>query len=113
MLVLLALLACASDPQPDPCEDMCAVAAAVQCGCIDSWGADWPDVGFEDQQDYFQACQTWAWEMRLLEDDAVDRGALDAPGAVDSLCRDRAQTLEKGDLGCAQFSALDWDEVPW
>ena len=111
MILLLALLAC--DEAPDPCVDMCAQAAAVQCGCLDAWESDWSDLGYADQQDFYARCQTWSWEMRLLEADAVDRGELDQAGVVDETCRTRAEVLMAQELTCSEFSSLDWSVTPW
>ena len=110
ILLLLSLLAC--DEAPDPCEDMCAQAAAVQCGCLDEWGADWSDIGYSSQEDFFGSCETWAWQMRLLEEDAVDRGLLQQPGAVDQTCEQRAAVLQEA-RGCKDWTAIDWRETPW
>jgi len=92
---------------------MCAQAAAVQCGCLDAWGSEWSDIGYRSQQDFFEGCQTWAWEMKLLESDAVSRGELDGPGALESACQDRTAILEAPDLTCDDWSALEWSVVPW
>ena len=111
MILLLALLAC--EEAPDPCVDMCAEAAAVQCGCLDAWGSDWSDLGYRDQQDFYERCQTWAWEMRLLESDAVGRGALEEGGVVDEVCEERTEALEAPEMTCSEFSSMDWSVTPW
>ena len=110
LLGLLGLLSCAQDP--DPCDDMCAVAASVQCSCLDEWEADWTDIGYRDQAGFFGSCQTWAWEMRLLEEDALSRGEVEALGAVDRSCESRTSVLEDAQ-GCDDWTAIDWSTTPW
>lgn len=103
--LLPMLLLAASSCAPDPCVETCNQAQAVFAGCLDAWGIDWTDAGYQDAEDYLDACLTWAWEMRILAEDA---GEADA---VDTLCEERTQTLEAGT--CETYLAIDWNAVPW
>lgn len=103
MLLLLLLLGC-EDP-PDPCAAMCAVATETQAACLAEEGVDWTAAGYADRADYRDACDTWAWEARLLEDDAGE------DGAVDETCRTRRETLSGG--ACDELAAIDWSTLPW
>jgi len=104
MVLLLTLLAC--DTGPDPCEQLCERAAAQECGCLEQWGADWSDVGYASQEDYFQSCRIWAWELRLLEEDAQQQG-------LDAHCREWSRALRASPMRCDDWSAADWSEAPW
>jgi hypothetical protein len=121
LAVLGLLLGCASDVPP-ACDRMCVAATAVYGSCLGAAGG-WSAGGYDDADDFAGSCDTWAWEMRRLEDDAVQRGALDAPGAVAATCRARADALSDaaaaGDTAsdaadsCAAFAAFDWHTPPW
>ncbi len=99
---LLPLLAAACAAEPDPCAPMCEAAADAYAACLEGWGADWPAAGYEDRADYVDRCATWAWEMRLLADEA----------AVDATCERRAADLAGAEDPCAAWQAIDWDTVP-
>lgn len=114
--LLLALLACAD--APDPCARMCARAEALYGACLESWGLGWEAAGYADADDFLGRCETWAWEMRLLEEDAVRRGELEEAGAVDAACQERADRFEQAaadpaDLDCEAYTGEAWDQVPW
>ena len=100
----LLLPACGPD-QPDPCVPMCAAAARLYGECLDEWGAEWTDAGYRDQADFVDACDTWAWSARLLEDDAGETGR------VDATCRTRSKAFSGGT--CDDFTAVDWSRMPW
>lgn len=107
----LALAACAD--AADPCAPMCDAAAALYGACLDDAGLGWDAVGYADEAAYLDACATWAWELRVLERDAVKRGELDAPGAVDATCEAREVALTAPDADCATYDAMDWSTAPW
>lgn len=91
----------------DPCAPMCAAAAAAYGACLDPDGAggappDWSAAGYDDQQGFLDACDTWAWEQRLI---AEAEGADDR---VDAACADRAEALTAAGDPCAAFSAMEW-----
>jgi len=113
-----SLLGCASDV-PAACDRMCVAAAAVYGSCLEAAGG-WSAGGYDDADDFAGSCDTWAWEMRRLEDDAVQRGALDGPGAVSTACRARADALsdaaasrDTASDSCETFAAFDWHTPPW
>ena len=110
MMVLLLFTACNT---ADPCAAMCSAASRVYGGCLSHWGAEWRDAGFEDARDYFHSCETWAWEMRLLERSALKRGAVDEGGHVDAQCVDLEQRLLSDEMSCAEWSAIEWEAPPW
>lgn len=112
MLLGLLLLACEAEA-PDACERMCVSAEALYGGCLEDWGAGWDAAGFQDHRDFLDACETWGWEMRLLEADAVKRGELEQEGAVDRLCSLRYQQLSDPEAVCADYTGMDWNAVPW
>ena len=107
MVVLVAILPTTSSChlEPDPCEETCDQAQRLFEACLDDWGIDWTDAGYQDADDYLDACLTWAWEMRTLAADAGD------PGAADSLCEERTTELETGT--CDAYLAIDWAYQPW
>ena len=100
--LLLALPACA-DPA-DPCAPMCAAAAAAYGACLDPDGAgpDWEAAGYDDRQAFVDACDTWAWEQRLIAD------AEGAPDRVDAACAQRDDALRSAADPCAAFSGMEW-----
>ena len=104
MLLLLAFFAC--DPAPEPCLAMCERVVAQECGCLAQWDAQWSELGYSDQEDYFEACETWVWQMRLLEEDA-------GSDALDGHCQDWTETLDAGPMECGQWAESDWSDIPW
>ncbi|MCP4806219.1 MAG: hypothetical protein GY913_05480 [Proteobacteria bacterium] len=107
--MLLLLVACA-DP-PDPCDPMCAEAAALYGDCLADWGVGWDAAGYEDASDYEGRCTTWAWEARVLEEDAVERGQAEL-GDVDAVCDERLEALSVEDASCDVVTSMEWT-VPW
>ena len=108
--MLLFLVACAG-PEPDPCEPMCEEAAALYGGCLEEWGLQWSDAGYEDQAHYLESCSTWAWELRELEAAAVERGELSRSGRVDAVCVEREELFASG--SCEDYTAINWSEPLW
>lgn len=103
-------LACSADP--DPCVAMCDAAAELYGSCLDSWELGWDSAGYQDQADFVHRCETWAWEARLLEDDAGEAGTIDA------LCQQRAETFDLAMADpeapeCAAYTDIEWDVMPW
>ncbi|MDP6933117.1 MAG: hypothetical protein QGG40_09380 [Myxococcota bacterium] len=90
------LLACVT--APDPCSQMCETAADLYGSCLEEWSLDWSAAGFQDEQDYLQVCDTWAWEQRLLADD---------PSRVDQVCEERDSVFQHG--SCSEYTSTDWD----
>ena len=110
ILLLLLWPACADQ---DPCPQMCSDATGVYGGCLSSWGADWQDAGFLDARAYFHSCETWVWEMRLLEREARARGKVDQLGHVDAFCVDISEQLTHSGATCDDWTAIDWETQPW
>jgi len=111
MSVLLVLLySCA---QPDPCPEMCSTSTQIYGGCLSAWGADWQDAGYEDANAYFHACETWVWEMRLIEKKAKSNGDIEALGHVDGYCEDVESKLSRPDVTCDDWTEIDWKNQPW
>jgi hypothetical protein len=100
--LLLAAVGCGDGAEP--CEGMCDAAARVYGGCLTEWGTDWAAAGYADRADFLDACDTWAWEMRLLEDRAG------SSGEVDAVCAEQEATLSGG--GCDAFLDVDWNAPP-
>lgn len=115
-LLLLQLLGCAAEP--DPCLAMCDAAAGLYGSCLADWGVGWEAAGYVDEDDFLDGCETWAWELRILEAEAVRRDELDQAGAVDGLCEQREVALTEAaadpdDLECSAYTEIDWNEPPW
>ena len=103
-LVWSVCLAACGTPD-DPCEAMCDAAAALYEGCLVEWGVSWDQAGFDGQLGFLESCDTWAWELRVLEEDAQEAGA------VDAICRERSALFESGT--CDDYTSNDWDALPW
>ena len=110
MLTWLLFLGCDTS---DPCADMCQAAVDTHSACLAQWEAQWTDFGYADEQDFRNSCDTWAWEMRLLEKDARSVGDLDESGVVDGVCLEREKFLLSDTFNCDAWSSLDWNETPW
>ena len=102
--VLATLMSCQS---ADPCALMCSSATQTYGGCLDLWGAEWTDAGYEDAHDFFHSCETWAWSSRQLEADAGERGW------TDDTCDQWTNALSEDDFSCTQWNDLDWNGLPW
>ena len=109
-LFITILLAC---NQPDPCAEMCSASTQVYGACLEEWGADWQAAGHEDARDYFHTCETWAWELRLLERDAKRSGDIDELGHVDQVCQSHDASLRTAEDPCQTWSNFDWNDLPW
>ncbi len=92
---------------PDPCEAMCEAAVGPRWDCLARSGLDWEAAGYADAEDFEAACRTWAWEMRLLEEDAG------LEGEVDAACALRAEALAAPGADCDTWSRWDWNALPW
>jgi hypothetical protein len=92
---------------------MCAAAAGLYGECLTSWGADWEAAGYADEDDFLEACETWSWEMSLLENDAVDQGNETASGSVVAACRERKDSFAAHDATCDAYTGTDWNARPW
>lgn len=102
--MILWLLACAEVPAP--CLPMCEAATAARGACLAEQGLDWSAAGYSDAAEHQSACETWAWEMRLLERDAG------CPGATASVCAARDEALRAADSPCPAYDAIDWSSSP-
>lgn len=105
-LLAIALVGCGRRAD-DPCEAMCAAAADLYGGCLDDWGVGWTAAGYADEYDFIDACETWAWQMRRLEDRAGHNGATDAA------CARRTARFEAPDATCDDYTSIDWSSPPW
>jgi hypothetical protein len=110
MRLLLSIVAC-GEPEPDPCEPMCQEAAVLYGGCLADWGLEWSAAGYEDEQHFLLSCATWAWELRELEEAALERGELGRTGSVDAVCVEREELFSDG--VCSDYTDIDWSELPW
>ena len=113
LLLLPLLTACAGTDVPAACADMCQAGAALYRDCLDDWGATWADAGYAHRGDFVEACETWSWEMGLLEEDAVARGEDHAAGATVEACSDRAAAMEAPEATCEAWTGVDWTTPPW
>ncbi len=110
MLSWLLFLSCTT---PDACNGMCQAAADVQEVCLSEWEAQWEDLGYADKSDYLNSCDTWAWEMHLLEKDAQQNGLFNPSSSVHEVCLERHDGLESEALTCESWLSIDWNETPW
>ena len=109
-MLLLAALLLACEPQPPAvCDEMCAAAAGLYGACLEDWGLDWSAAGYEDEDDYLESCRTWAWEMALLQQDALERGVEEAEGWLGTTCALRLRAFRSEDASCETYTSLDWE----
>jgi hypothetical protein len=108
--ILLILMGCST---ADPCAKMCSSATRVYGACLETWDASWTAAGYADARDYFHACETWAWELRLLEREAKRDGEIDALGQVEAVCELREAALMEPNSQCDTWSDIDWETLPW
>jgi len=103
-LLFVVLVGCS--PGADPCVPMCAQAAEVYGECLEGeWDTDWAAAGYDDAADFASGCETYTWELRLLDEDAGGDGT-----SVDAMCRDRDRVLDS--LSCDEWTELTWDDTP-
>ncbi len=107
--IFVALLGCQS---ADPCAAMCQSAADLYGGCLSDWDTNWAAAGYDNRPDFISACETWAWEMRILERDARRHSDV-KKGAVDRACQRRDECFLAPDATCEDFTGLDWNTPPW
>lgn len=107
------LLSCQSVSPPASCDALCVAAAEHQRACLVEWGVEWDAAGYEDEADFLLSCQTWAWEMSLLEADAVANGVLAQPGTLAETCTDWTTAYAETDMTCASELPVDWHTPPW
>ncbi len=112
-LVLGGGAGCAPVLEPDPCEAMCRAAAELYGSCLQDWGAGWESAGYDDEPDFLDSCETWAWEMRLLEEDALQQGVIDEKGQVEATCTERRAAFESDAATCSTYTSIDWNDAPW
>ena len=98
---------------PAACADMCRAAASLYGDCRADDGLDWPAAGYTDAADHQDRCETWAWEMAVLEDDAVARGDTEAEGATARVCAARRDALSADTATCSDYTDMDWNTTPW
>ena len=104
--LLLGLgLVVSCEPVDDPCTSMCTSASALFAECLTEWQLSWEQAGFAGEEGYLENCETWAWELRLLEVDAGETGQ------VDAICQERADLFMDGT--CEDYTAVDWNTPPW
>ena len=107
------LLGCVTATTPPACDDLCALAAARQETCLEDGGLDWSAMGYTDASDFDASCQTWLWELSLLEADATKQGDASAAGALRGTCIDWMAMLQDDRSTCAEVMELDWNTLPW
>ena len=108
---LLLLLAC--DRPPTACHRMCAEAAAGLEPCLEEDGLGWEAMGYQDADDFQDACETWAWEQEAMARDASpEQGG--GEGGVRQLartCKDWRTTFTEGT--CEERQSVPWGEPAW
>ena len=109
-IVLYALLSCSDQPQP--CAGFCQASSKLYDQCLRDGGASWEDSQWNSQEGYLHSCQTWQWEMLLLEEDALNRDELSEPFLQD-YCQEKEQLFLAEEATCTDFSDLNWSSPPW
>lgn len=113
MLWLLAA-SCQTTPEvPPACDQMCAAAAGLYGGCLSDWGVDWTAAGYRDEDDFLRSCETWGWEMNLLQADAIAQETWSDAGWLADTCATRRDALSAEDAACSAFTDIEWNNVPW
>ena len=112
-LPIVLLVACGQDQTPAVCEQMCRAAADLYGDCLDEWGVDWAAAGYDNEKAYIHSCETWSWEMSILEEDALDNDQIDKGGWVESTCEDRDAIFSRDDATCLDYTDIDWNHTPW
>ena len=88
ILLLAATFALATTGCQPTCPQLCAENAEFVDSCLEHWEALWPDMGFEDGQDYLDSCNArYAAAIRLSGARAardIRIGCADDLGAVAS-----------------------------
>ncbi|MDG1478643.1 MAG: hypothetical protein P8R54_03590 [Myxococcota bacterium] len=114
--VLLVFFAFGCEPEPElpvSCEAMCLSAATLYGGCLTDWGVDWSAAGFDDEDAFLNSCQTWGWQMSLLQDAALEDGTHDDPGWLAATCEERDAALSAEGAACSVFTDIAWSDAPW
>lgn len=112
----LVLFAFGCEPEPEmpaSCEAMCLSAAALYGGCLTDWGVDWTAAGFEDEDAFLGSCQTWGWQMSILQDAALEEGSHDDPGWLAATCEEREAAMSAEDAACSVYTDIEWNDAPW
>ena len=106
---LLLLLACAAHPEAPPdCAQMCGSAEALYGTCLSDWGLGWDAAGYADGQDFVASCETWVWELAVLEEEAVRQGDAGAAGRTQDFCQERFDQLSADEATCAAYTEQEW-----
>jgi len=113
LLTIAVLLAGCQVEAPAACTEMCQAATSLYGECLAEDGVDWTAAGYADGDDHQDRCETWAWEMAVLEDDAVARGDAEAEGATARVCAERRDILSADTAVCADYTDTDWNAPPW
>ena len=112
--ILLLLSGCTTQPEaPASCEQMCASAATLYGGCLESWGLDWTAAGFADEDAFLTSCHTWSWEMALLQDAALEQDGFDDHLWLEKTCSSRSDDMSGDSAECSAFTDVEWNNVPW
>ena len=111
-MLLVLLLGCSSDV-PQVCDTMCQAATDLYGGCLADWGVDWTAIGHADEQAFLASCETWGFEMALLQADAIQRDELSDNDALEDACTQREAAMTADDATCSTYSDIDWNNVPW
>lgn len=100
-MLWLSALAVGCNEVPDvsgACRTMCEDATELYGACLEEWGMEWSDAGFDDESAHQESCEVWSWESSELF------GA----GRVNALCDERGALLHNGQ--CSDYTSIDWNE---
>lgn len=113
-LAVFFVFGCEPEPEmPATCETMCLSAAALYGGCLTDWGVDWAAAGFADEAAFLNSCETWGWQMSLLQDAALAEGTHEDAGWLAATCEEREAAMSAEDAACSVYTGIEWNDAPW
>ncbi len=100
LLVAWGGLGCAR--LPSACEPVCEAGVDRFALCLQEWGLTWGEmVGYTDEQDYRNWCQTWMEEQVALAEEADDTSS--ALSDLSTRCQAQGEILTTGT--CNEYSS--------
>ena len=103
------LISCGVKAEPS-CLELCEQTATAYDSCLQQQDLDWQATDYSGRDDFIGRCETWAWELSMLERDALKRGEIEQP-QVDGACQERNVVMAESEPCDAVTTA--WSAVPW
>ena len=111
-LGVVFVIGCLDSGSPPEGAVMCEHAESLYGACLTEWGLDWSAAGYTGAADFAAACETWSWEARLLERDAIRADRAEA-GALAAACEVRGALYGDSETTCDDWVAEPWSALPW